>query len=82
VIAEKPASPPKPVPANAPWITYLGLASEKGVTRYYFKDSRSTRIIALSEAKEEGEWALESKDDSGFVLRQDGALYRVSVAQR
>jgi hypothetical protein len=70
---------PKPVePKSAPWISFLGIVGGKGGTRYYFKDSRSNRIIALAEGEREGEWLLVEKESGGFVLEVERERYRVT----
>lgn len=76
------ASPPLVEPARAPWVSYIGTISNDVVVKYYFKDARSNRIIALAEGERNGEWLLVKKEDKEFILDINGMRYSVSSPQR
>lgn len=74
--------PQTPEALDVPWISYLGMVEQAGLPYYYFKDSRSNRILALAQGKKEDEWVLESRDSSGFIVKVGEERYHVSSAQQ
>ena len=72
------AAPQNTGPQNAEWITYIGLiATPEGEKKYYFKDTRSSRIIKVALGETAGGWTLAGMSDSGFTLKNDGKTYLV-----
>jgi len=74
------AAPPPPPekPSSVAWLKYLGYAERDGAPSYYFKDSRSNRVIALRRDERNTEWQLVEKTAEGFLLREGSSLYFVS----
>lgn len=75
VIVEKTAQ-------SVPWLVYLGLVGFGDVDKYYFKDTRSNRVVALALGQENTEWLLEKKTSGEFILRIDGVQYSVPFSSR
>jgi hypothetical protein len=78
---EPPAPPPAaPEPQRAAWLQYLGSADKDGNKVYYFKDTRSNRVIALREGERKSQWELAARTKDGFVLRVESSSYLVPSA--
>jgi hypothetical protein len=48
-----------------------------GAALHLFKDSRSGKVVSLSESASKNGWAFVSKEEDGFVISVDGERYLV-----
>ncbi len=72
------AAPTDIGPQPASWITYIGLISTpEGEKKYYFKDTRSSRIIKLALGETAGGWTLAGISAADFTLNNEGKTYVV-----
>jgi hypothetical protein len=64
---------------DAPWLNYLGYYSKaEGKPYYWFKDTRTGRVIKVSKGEASGEWALLEISGNRMVLRYNNELYAVN----
>jgi hypothetical protein len=90
---EKVVTPPKPVepapptplpepkkPVDTPWLKLIGSAiGPDGKHSYAFKDTRSTRVIKVSEGEVIDGWSVADVFEDKIVLEHDGGLYAVKM---
>ncbi len=70
---------PEKKPVDAPWLSYLGYYSKaEGKPYYWFKDTRTGRVIKVSKGETSGEWALLEISGNRMVLRYNNELYAVN----
>ncbi len=78
VQAHAPAAAEKKI-MDAPWLNYLGYYSAaEGKPYYWFKDTRTGRVIKVSKGQASGEWALLEISGNRMVLRYNNELYAVN----
>jgi hypothetical protein len=72
------AKPMDTGPEKASWLRYIGLIAESdGEKKYYFKDTRSNRVIKLSLGQADQNWTLSEIADSHFILKNEEKTYIV-----
>jgi hypothetical protein len=83
---ENPVQPEQPVqsapPVNADWIKYVGtITSEEGRLLYFFKNSRTGRMIRLSLSAPDRDWKMLAYEKGIFTLEENGIRYIVREKQ-
>jgi hypothetical protein len=73
-----PPSTGESAPLVVEWLSYVGVVTTAdGTQLWYFKDSRSGRVIRPQEGEGGSSWILEEQRDDGFILSRDGVRYWV-----
>jgi hypothetical protein len=66
-------------PLVVDWLSFVGaITAADGAQRWYFKDSRSGRVIRPAHHEGGSHWLLEQVRDDGFILRREGVRYSVT----
>jgi hypothetical protein len=66
-------------PMDAPWLNYLGYyAVAEGKPYYWFKDTRTGRVIKVSKGQDSGEWVLLEISGDTMLLKCNNELYTVN----
>jgi hypothetical protein len=65
-------------PTEAPWLAYLGFSSgAEGKPTYYFKDTRSGRVIKVTQGDTASDWTLAGITQDRMILRNKDDLFAV-----
>jgi len=65
-------------PQKVSWLKYIGLIAEPdGEKKYYFKDTRASRVIKLSLGQTAQGWTLSEISASHFSLKNEGKTFLV-----
>ncbi len=74
-----PAATTEKKPTDAPWLAYLGYSSgAEGGQSYYFKDTRSGRVIKVTQGETAGDWTLVGVTEGRMILQNKGETYAVN----
>ncbi len=75
----KPPPVPEKKPVDAPWLSYLGYTSAaQGKPTYYFKDTRSGRLIKVTPGESSGGWSLLEVKDNRMILQNKDEIFAVN----
>jgi hypothetical protein len=78
VVEQKPPPMPEKKPVDAPWLSYLGYTSAaEGKATYYFKDTRSGRVIKVTDGESVGGWSLLGVKDNRMILQNKDDVFSV-----
>jgi hypothetical protein len=71
--------PAEEKPLDAAWLRYLGYyAAAEGKPCYWFKDTRTGRVIKVSKGQASGEWTLLEISGDRMLLKYNNELYTVN----
>ncbi len=79
VPARAPSLPQAKAPVDAPWLKYMGFASTaEGALSWYVKDTKTGRMIRVSQGQTVGGWTVVESATDRLVLKNGEELYSVS----
>jgi hypothetical protein len=77
--ARAPVAPPAKTATEAAWLTYMGFASgADGASWSYVKDTRTGKVIRLSQGQCVAGWCIVENVDERLVIKNGEDLYSVS----